>query len=295
MKKTTVITLGLLLILPLVSCAPGQLQARKNKYPDREYNDRKSGRYYDERDRYVESDHDAGRDDETIEFGSDDREYTTYNGSFDRREENTGGRFYQKGTASWYGREFHGKVTASGERFNMYDYTAAHKTLPFGSMVEVKNLDNGKTVRVTVNDRGPYRGNRIIDLSYNAGKRLGILRTGKAMVGIKVLKMGKTDRTAGGDREYEDDRIEPVVDNREYDKYSYSSEDYTIQTGAFYSRKNAEKLKRKVDYLTGKTATITREEYMYKVRIRDIHSRDEVNRIRRLLDDENIPTYMVDN
>ncbi len=295
MKKIIVSVMGLLLILPAVGCAPGQLQANKNGYPDRGYDDRNSGRYYDQKEGYQKEVRETGAEDETIEFGDDDREYTTYNGEFDRRENPSPTGFYQKGMASWYGREFHGKVTASGERFNMYDYTAAHKTLPFGTILEVKNIDNGKSVRVTVNDRGPYRGNRILDLSYNAGKKIGILRTGQTMVGIQVVRMGASNRTADSDRGYNDDRVEPVVHDREYGNNSYGGGDYTIQTGAFYSRKNAEDLKKKVDYITGKSATIKREEYLYKVRISGMHSKNEVSRIRRLLDEENIPTYMVDS
>jgi rare lipoprotein A (peptidoglycan hydrolase) len=85
-------------------------------------------------------------------------------------------KFYQKGYASWYGREFHGKATASGEKFDMNEMTAAHKTLPFGTILEVRNLENGKSVRVKINDRGPYRGNRIIDLSYAGAKEIGMVK-----------------------------------------------------------------------------------------------------------------------
>src|SRR4030042_6547856 len=92
--------------------------------------------------------------------------------------------------ASWYGREFHGKKTASGERFDMNKITPAHKTLPFGTVISVKNFDNGKTVTVRINDRGPYRGNRVIDLSYSAAKRLGMLKDGQIQVGGKILKRG---------------------------------------------------------------------------------------------------------
>ena len=91
-------------------------------------------------------------------------------------------KFYQKGMASWYGREFHGKSTASGERFDMNDLTAAHKTLPFGTIVEVKNLENGKSVKLKINDRGPYRGNRIIDLSFGGAKEIGMVKTGEVNV-----------------------------------------------------------------------------------------------------------------
>lgn len=83
-----------------------------------------------------------------------------------------------KGTASYYADFFHGRLTANGERFNMHALTAAHKTLPFGSMVRVTNLDNGKSVMVRINDRGPYVDGRIIDLSLKAARELGMVHHG---------------------------------------------------------------------------------------------------------------------
>jgi rare lipoprotein A len=80
---------------------------------------------------------------------------------------------YQVGNASWYGKKFYGKTTASGENFDMFELTAAHKQLPLGTFVKVTNLRNNKTVIVRVNDRGPYVGNRIMDLSYSAARMLG--------------------------------------------------------------------------------------------------------------------------
>jgi rare lipoprotein A len=79
---------------------------------------------------------------------------------------------YQVGNASWYGKKFHGKTTASGEDFDMFELTAAHRQLPLGSFVKVTNLRNGKWIIVRVNDRGPYVGRRIMDLSYGAARML---------------------------------------------------------------------------------------------------------------------------
>ncbi len=93
----------------------------------------------------------------------------------------------QIGKGSWYGKEFQGKRTASGEHYNMYDFTAAHRTFPFNSMVKVTNLRNGRSVIVRVNDRGPYHGGRIIDLSYLAAKKLGYVKKGVARLKIKLL------------------------------------------------------------------------------------------------------------
>lgn len=95
--------------------------------------------------------------------------------------------FQEIGMASWYGNGFHGKKTASGEIFNMNAMTAAHKTLPLGSYVRVKNLSTGKEIVVRINDRGPFHSNRIIDLSKKAAKSLGIIRKGHAKVHIKAI------------------------------------------------------------------------------------------------------------
>lgn len=95
--------------------------------------------------------------------------------------------FVQRGTASWYGADFHGKRTSSGETYNMHAMTAAHKTLPLPTMVRVKNLSNGKTAVVKVNDRGPFVNDRIIDLSQAAAKQLGVIGPGTAEVEITAL------------------------------------------------------------------------------------------------------------
>lgn len=94
-----------------------------------------------------------------------------------------------RGVASWYGTKFHDKRTSSGDPYNMYAMTAAHKTLPLPSYVRVKNLDNGKTVVVRINDRGPFRHDRLIDLSYAAASKLGLLPKGTAHVEVEALRL----------------------------------------------------------------------------------------------------------
>lgn len=96
--------------------------------------------------------------------------------------------YTEEGLASWYGPEFHGKPTSSREIFNMHDLTAAHPTLPFGTYVMVTNLDNGQTVIVRINDRGPFVPGRIIDLSYAAARLLGAIGPGVIPVRLEVLK-----------------------------------------------------------------------------------------------------------
>ncbi len=132
--------------------------------------------------------------------------------------------FVQTGTASWYGRDFHGKKTSNGEIYDMHDLTAAHKTLPLGVFVKVKNRDNGREAVVRVNDRGPFVKGRIIDLSYAAAKQLGVDVVGTAPVRIEALGY----RGAGADQ-YK------AVD-------SYDQGSYTVQIGSFKDFRNAERL-----------------------------------------------------
>ena len=94
---------------------------------------------------------------------------------------------YQIGLASWYGKQFHGKSTASGENFDMFEFTAAHRQLPLGTYVKVTNLRNGKWIIVRVNDRGPYVEGRIMDLSYGAARMLNF-RDGIERVRLDVIK-----------------------------------------------------------------------------------------------------------
>jgi peptidoglycan lytic transglycosylase len=95
----------------------------------------------------------------------------------------------QYGNASWYGNSLNGRKTASGESYDMHDFTGAHRQLPFGTLVKVKNLRNGKEVIVRVNDRGPFVKSRIIDLSRAAAASLGILSMGTARVSIVVISL----------------------------------------------------------------------------------------------------------
>jgi len=97
-------------------------------------------------------------------------------------------RPYQMGRASWYGKSFHGRTTANGEIYNMFQFTAAHRQLPLGTWVKVTNLRNGNSVVVRVNDRGPYSGARIIDLSYGAAQMLDLRARGVEKVRVDVVE-----------------------------------------------------------------------------------------------------------
>lgn len=96
-------------------------------------------------------------------------------------------RYEETGLASWYGKPFHGRTTASGERYDMNELTAAHRTLAFGTVVDVKNLENGREVRVRITDRGPFVDGRIIDLSRAAARKIAMIEAGVVRVRIVAV------------------------------------------------------------------------------------------------------------
>ncbi|OGI59184.1 MAG: hypothetical protein A2809_02760, partial [Candidatus Muproteobacteria bacterium RIFCSPHIGHO2_01_FULL_61_200] len=116
---------------------------------------------------------------------SGNKPYSVYGTTYTPLSETSGYR--ERGIASWYGKKFHGRRTSSGEAYDMYAMTAAHKTLPLPSYVHVRNLQNNRAVVVRVNDRGPFLHNRLIDLSYAAAARLGILGTGTGVVEVGAV------------------------------------------------------------------------------------------------------------
>lgn len=141
--------------------------------------------------------------------------------------------FVQTGIASWYGKDFHGKKTSNGETYNMHAMTAAHKTLPIGVFVKVKNTDNGNETVVRVNDRGPFVKGRVIDLSYAAAKKVGVDIKGTAPVRIEALGYRAT----------------------EAEKYNapetYDTGSYTVQIGSFNEYANALRLMEEMKKIFG--------------------------------------------
>jgi rare lipoprotein A len=135
----------------------------------------------------------------------------------------------QSGMASWYGPGFHGRRTASGERYNMYDLTAAHPTLPFGTRLMVRNARTGQTVVVRVNDRGPFKKSRILDLSYSAARTVGVFGPGTAYV--ELYPAGRFEL---------EDPPAPVVVTASAPAH------YTVQVGAFSDTGRAVELHRQV-------------------------------------------------
>lgn len=129
----------------------------------------------------------------------------------------------QAGVASWYGPQFHGKLTANGETYNMNDLTAAHRTLPFNTVVQVENLNNGRSVVVRINDRGPYIGDRVIDLSRKAAREIDMEDAGTSNVRIYLLQEGDRPVTAQNASSRESFTVQLASFNSEMEARTFSS------------------------------------------------------------------------
>ncbi len=150
--------------------------------------------------------------------------------------------FVERGVASWYGRKFHGRRTSSGEPYDMYAMTAAHKALPLPTYAQVTHLQTGKSIVVRINDRGPFHRNRIIDLSYAAATRLGMVKAGTALVEVRAIDPRSGARSGPGTKEpARGTNAAPVIDR----VMSQPPKDVGIylQVGAFASLANAERLR----------------------------------------------------
>jgi len=282
----------LLTALAISACTPGRAQTKQNVNNEREI--------------VGVDDYNFEDNNTTSNRGNTNQKvaYTADTGPRGTAEYSGNEKFYQKGLASWYGREFQGKTTASGERFNMNEYSAAHKELPFGTLIDVKNIKSGKTVRVKVNDRGPYRGNRIVDLSYAAGNDLGFVRDGETMVGINIIKWGDGARKNAEQADIADRPliIEPAANDydEEYvapprvrSENSAAQINKSLQTGAFYSQHNAENFKKKLEPIVNKPVVIIKSDELYKVRIEGFSSISDMNKVKKILEEENIPSFTV--
>jgi rare lipoprotein A len=178
------------------------------------------------------------------------------------------------GVASWYGRKFHGRRTALGERYDMYAMTAAHKTLPLPSYVQVRNLKNNRTVVVRVNDRGPFLHKRLIDLSYAAAYKLNILGSGTTEVEVTVITPGhkpapSVDNIGPGETTIR--AIEDSAPLQAQEITATSSASIYLQVGAFGSAQNAEKLRDRLEQANFKPVLVlpynNNDSQLYRVRI----------------------------
>lgn len=153
--------------------------------------------------------------------------------------------YAETGVASWYGEKFHGHKTSNGEIFDMYAFSAAHKSLPIPSFLQVTNLDNDQSLVVRVNDRGPFHGDRLIDLSYAAALKLGYADRGTARVALRSIVVDGLERG--------DSRAQPKLPIIR----SSSSDKKYLQVGAFASRESAQERAADVARVTSRSPTIS--------------------------------------
>lgn len=187
--------------------------------------------------------------------------------------------YVEQGIASWYGTKFHNRRTSSGEPYNMYAMTAAHKSLPLPTYVEVTNLDNGATAIVKVNDRGPFRRNRLIDLSYAAATKLGIIDTGTAPVEVRAI-----DPRQYAERGTQKLNAQKPAKPQPYGLY--------LQIGSFINRNNAEQLRNNVGSLTSGEVHIipvqNQDQTYYRVRVGPIANVNGADRLSEKLTEHGI-------
>lgn len=202
-----------------------------------------------------------------------------------------------RGVASWYGRKFHGRRTANGEIYDMYAMTAAHTTLPIPSYVRVTNLVNKRSIIVRINDRGPFHGNRIIDLSYTAAKKLGFENVGTAKVEVEYIDPLTWQQAASGQsRQASSARpnAEPPAPTPAR-AGGYQLPDNTwLQVGAFGKRDAAQHMQRKIANLTKYPIIIIEPkagttDKLYRVRVGPVKDNFDLLELRRILQEQGLP------
>ena len=170
--------------------------------------------------------------------------------------------YVEEGVASWYGHPFHGRLTASGEVYDMHDLTAAHKTLPLGVTARVTRLDNGRSVTVKINDRGPFVKNRIIDLSYKAAGKIGMVEEGVTPVRIEVE--GLRDYVPGP---------------------------FSVQVGSFRDRNNAREMEERLARRYP-DVEVVEDEGLFKVRVGSFETEGEARDLAQRLEGEGITGFV---
>lgn len=179
--------------------------------------------------------------------------------------------YSQRGIASWYGEKFHGHKTSNGEIFSMYEVSAAHKSLPIPSFLKVTNLDNNRSIVVRVNDRGPFHGDRIIDLSYAAALKLGYAHRGTTRVQLDAVIVNEP--IANKDQSASKEVLEIL-----------SSPEMFLQVGAFSDIKSAESVSNKLRKMTSRPVFIrsiknSKNDILHRVRIGPVDDSNEIQQI----------------
>ena len=221
--------------------------------------------------------------------------------------------YKEKGVASWYGRKFHGKRTANGEIYSMYGMTAAHRTLPIPSYVRVTNLKNNRSTIVRVNDRGPFHGNRIIDLTYAAAKKLGFEKLGTAEVLVEYIDPAAHGKTTVASTKEADVKVASLQNRAEQNRAEQNRAEppapaptnpagYEIppntflQVGAFTLEKSALALRQKLSDLTAYPVVVRKPEVstgtgdqFFRVRIGPLKDNLDLVLLRQKVLDASLP------
>jgi rare lipoprotein A len=221
------------------------------------------------------------------------------------------------GMASWYGQEFAGRTTANGEIFDPMLFTAAHRTLPFGTVVDVQNVKTQQSVRVRINDRGPYIGGRMIDLSYAAAQQVGLIEPGSGEVDLSIVKMGNGEREPPApyivtipdapstipvivdavqvveEHHGVETRVQVSKDGRRLEEVPLKpvSKKFVVQVGAFALEANAKELLAQLTHI-GQSAYIDSGP-LYRVRIGPFDTREQAIQARARLETAGLSAIVV--
>jgi len=181
--------------------------------------------------------------------------------------------YHEKGVASWYGSKFHGRRTSSGEPYDMHLATAAHKTLPLPCYAEVTNLDNGRKVIVKINDRGPFKDDRLIDMSYGAALRLDMIATGTARVDVRVIDVSAAGATTANAVSAAGASTDNTVAGNAEEAGTW------LQAGAYGRREGAEKLAGQLEQAQLIPVSIHQLDELFRVWLGPFSSNSEVESV----------------
>lgn len=269
----------LLLTLLLASCSsapPSRYSMSKDAYPDRKLN--------------ASEIQDAVPQKVARGKAGNKSPYTVLGETYHIISDPTG--FTQSGNASWYGLKFQGHLTSNGETYNMYEMTAAHKTLPIPTYVRVTNIDNGLSTVVRVNDRGPFHEGRIIDLSYAAATKLDYSDKGTARVKIEVLEAGeeytvleanKTPAPVAAPPKVQAVKVAVKPVNSDDEQNYHLPGNTFLQVAAYSSEQSAENAIRTLDDLTGLPVIVRQKNNLFKVQIGPITDNFDLLQLRELI------------
>jgi len=209
------------------------------------------------------------------------KRYTVLGKTYDTMTESQG--YSERGVASWYGTKFHSRRTANGEVYDMYAMTAAHKTLPIPSYVRVTHVGNGRSIIVKINDRGPFVGDRIIDLSYVAARKLGVVATGTAVV--DVVDVTPIPNTAASSSPRSVLLETPIVnDSVSANSAANKKANWYVQLGAFSLQQKADSLKTRVSGVISELVSVIQgDDGLHRVVVGPIDDQQQIPALQRSL------------